>query len=151
MSKSRTRRNLPPVADEPGSGLPVPAEGADRIEIRGLEFLSYCGVLAEEQARKQPFRLDVDLYTDLSQAGQTDDLANTVDYGAVTDRLLDQLSSERHQLVERLAQRAMELVFENSLVMAATVRVRKLRPPIAAQVETTGVRIHRTNPTDARP
>lgn len=119
---------------------------ADRIEIRGLEILTFCGVLAEEQARKQPFRLDVDIYADLRRAGQTDDLTNTVDYGAVTDRLLAQLSSERHHLVERLAQRAMELVFEDPLVAEATVRVRKLRPPIAAAIDTTGVRIHRVNP-----
>lgn len=135
------------MADESSS---ISGGLGDRIEIRGLEILTYCGVLPEEQARKQPFRLDVDLYADLGPAGQTDDLANTVDYGAVTDRLLSQLSSERHQLVERLAQRVVELVFENELVIEATVRVRKLRPPIAAAVETTGVRVHRVNPANRR-
>lgn len=116
---------------------------SDRVEIRGLQLLAYCGVLPEEQARKQPFRLDLDLYADLSVAGRTDELEDTVDYGAVADRLVEQLSTERHRLVERLAQRVVDLAFEHSAVGAVTVRVRKLRPPIAAAIGTTGVRIHR--------
>ena len=115
----------------------------DRVEIRGLELLAYCGVLDEEQARKQPFRLDLDLYADLSQAGRSDDLAHTVDYGAVTDRVVAQISEERYQLVERMAQRVADLALESPVVSAVTVRVAKLRPPIAAQVATAGVRIHR--------
>ena len=115
----------------------------DRVEIRGLELLAYCGVLDEEQARKQPFRLDLDLYADLSQAGQSDDLAHTVDYGAVTDRVVAQISEERYQLVERMAQRVADLALESPMVSAVTVRVAKLRPPIAVQVATAGARIHR--------
>ena len=115
----------------------------DRVEIRGLELLAYCGVLDEEQARKQPFRLDLDLYADLSQAGRSDDLAHTVDYGAVTDRVVAQISEERYQLVERMAQRVADLALESPVVSAVTVRVAKLRPPIAAQVVTAGARIHR--------
>ncbi len=118
----------------------------DRIEIRGLELLVYCGVLPEEQARKQPFLFDLDLYLDLSRAGRTDDLADTADYGHLVDLLVAKLHVERFQLLERLAARIAELVFELGSVVEVTVTARKLRPPVAAHVDTTGVSIHRTRP-----
>ena len=116
----------------------------DRIEIRGLELLVYCGVLPEEQARRQPFLFDLDLSLDLAAAAASDDLADTADYGSLIDLLADALAVERVQLLERLAGRVAELVFDNTGVDAVTVTVRKLRPPVAAHVDTTGVRIHRS-------
>ena len=111
----------------------------DRIEIRGLELLLYCGVLPEEQARCQPFLFDVDL----SAAGASDDLEQTVNYGALIDQLNPVLPGERFQLLERLALRMAELVLEYPLVDEVTVTLAKLRPPVAAHVDTTGVSIHR--------
>jgi dihydroneopterin aldolase len=119
---------------------------ADRIEVRGLELLVYCGVLPEEQARRQPFLFDLDLYLDLSRAGETDDLAHTADYGHLVDVLAAELDVERFALLERMAARVAELVFEHSTVDQVTVTARKLRPPVAAHVDTTGVRIHRSRP-----
>jgi len=124
--------------DSADSGTP------DVVEVRGLELLLYCGVLGEEQARRQPFRFDVDLHLDLRAAGESDDLADTVNYGALIDLLAVTLPAERFQLLERLAARAAELALSYPSVDAVTVRVRKLRPPVAAIVDTTGVRIHRS-------
>lgn len=126
-----------------------PAGPGDRIEIRGLELLLFCGVLPEEQERRQPFRIDVDLYLDLAPAGTTDDLAGTVDYGAVTHLLAERLDADRFQLVERLAARIADLILAEDLVDAVTVTVTKLRPPIGLSVATTGVRIHRVGPGPA--
>jgi len=124
--------------DSADSGTP------DIVEVRGLELLLYCGVLEEEQARRQPFRFDLDLHLDLSAAGQSDDLTDTVNYGALIDLLAITLPAERFQLLERLAARAAELALSFPSVDTVTVRVRKLRPPVASIVATTGVRIHRT-------
>jgi dihydroneopterin aldolase/2-amino-4-hydroxy-6-hydroxymethyldihydropteridine diphosphokinase len=115
----------------------------DEIQIRGLELLAFCGVLDEEQARRQPFRLDIDLHADLTAAGRSDDLHDTVDYGAVADRVVEVLAAERYVLVERMAARVVELALEWPSVEAVTVRVQKLRPPIAHHAASTGVRIHR--------
>ncbi len=125
---------------------PEPAAGiaSDVVEIRGLELLLHCGVLDEEQSRRQPFRVDVDLHLDLQAAGASDDLADTVNYGALIDLLVTTLPPERFQLLERLAARVAELALSYPAVDAVTVRARKLRPPVAAHVDTTGVAIHRT-------
>lgn len=121
------------MTDQPG----------DRIEVRGLELLLYCGVLEEEQARRQPFLVEFDLYLDLATAGTSDDLADTANYGHVIDLLTETLHGERFQLLERLSTRITELVFDSTDATAITVTVRKLRPPVAAHVDSTGVRIHR--------
>ncbi len=115
----------------------------DRIEVRGLELLVYCGVLPEEQARRQPFLFDLDLHLDLTAAGASDDLADTANYGSLIDTLAEALAGERFQLLERLATRVSEIVFADTGASGVTVTVRKLRPPVAAHVDTTGVRIHR--------
>ncbi len=115
----------------------------DRIEIRNLEMLLYCGVLDEEKTRRQPFRFDLDLYLDLQTAGESDDLSTTANYGAVIDHLTSTLDQERFELLERLATRTTELVLEDQIVQEVTVTIHKLRPPVAAHVASTGVRIHR--------
>ncbi|MDH3681459.1 MAG: dihydroneopterin aldolase [Acidimicrobiia bacterium] len=120
----------------------------DRIEVRGLELLVLCGVLPEEQARKQPFRFDLDLYLDLGAAGQSDELADTVNYGEIVDLLAAELGADRFFLLERMAERAAELVMTDPLVDEVTVTARKIRPPVPVHVDTTGVRIHRRRPAD---
>lgn len=118
--------------------------GADMIEVRGLELLVYCGVLPEEQARRQPFEFDLDIELDMSEAGASDDLEATVDYGALSNRLADVLVAERFMLLERMATRVAEITLENPRVDAVTVVARKLRPPVAQHIDTTGVRIRRS-------
>lgn len=120
----------------------------DRIEVRGLELLVVCGVLPEEQARRQPFRFDLDLYLDLAPAGRSDELGHTVDYGALADLLAEKLGQERFFLLERMAARTAELVLTDPLVEAVTVTARKIRPPVPVHVDTTGVRIHRRRGDD---
>ena len=110
-------------------------------------MLVFCGVLPEEQERKQPFGFEFDLYLDLSQAGDDDDLTSTANYGAVVDLLVERLASERFQLLERMATRAIELIFdETPLIESITMTVRKLRPPVASHLDSTGVRLHRSRP-----
>src|SRR5690606_20537256 len=57
----------------------------DVIELRGLRLAGIVGVLPHEQAQAQPLELDLDISLDLAPAGASDDLADTVDYGALCD------------------------------------------------------------------
>jgi 7,8-dihydroneopterin aldolase/epimerase/oxygenase len=116
---------------------------ADRIEIRGLRLLGICGVLPEEQLRAQPIEVDLDIVADLGLPGRTDDLADTVDYGAVCSQVEAVVAGEATHLLERLAERIAEVVLDDAKASAVTVAVRKLRPPVPQQLATTGVRITR--------
>ena len=116
----------------------------DRVELRGLRALGIHGVLPEEQSRPQPFEVDLDIEADLSAAGRSDDLADTIDYGAVAEMVAKVVSSERFALLERLAERIAEVVLDDGRATAVTVSVRKLRPPVPVELATAGVRIRRT-------
>ena len=111
------------------------------ILVEGLEILGVHGVLPEEQTRAQPFAVDLELTADLGPAGASDDLADTIDYGAVIDAVVRVVQTERYQLLERLAVRVAAVCCEDARVTAATVTVRKLRPPVPASVTSVGVRI----------
>ncbi len=117
---------------------------SDRIELRGLRVSAVCGVLPEEKARRQPLELDLDVYADLADALTTDDLADTVDYGALCALVAGIAEGEAFNLLERFAGRVAETVLAVPGVDAVTVAVRKLRPPVPEDLATSGVRIHRT-------
>lgn len=118
----------------------------DRIVLRGLRVMAYCGVLPEEQARRQPFEISAEVVTDMTEAGVSDDLADTIDYGALTDRLAELVERERFSLLEYFAQRIAEVLLGDSRAREATVEVLKLRPPVNHDLAASGVRITRTQP-----
>lgn len=115
----------------------------DRIVISGLRQMGVHGVLAEEQERAQPFGVDVELLVDLSAAGASDDLADTVDYGAVCVAVRNVIANEHHQLLERLAQRIADACRADPRVQGVIVEVRKLDPPVRARVDHVAVRVER--------
>ena len=117
---------------------------SDRIELRGLRVTATCGVLPEEKARRQPFEVDMDVHADLGAASLSDDLADTVDYGALCALVAGIAEGEAFNLLERFAGRVAETVLAVPGVDAVTVAVRKLRPPVPEDLATSGVRIHRT-------
>lgn len=118
----------------------------DRIEIRGLRALGYCGALPEEQERRQPFEVDLDVDCDLTAAGASDDLADTVDYGALCAAVEAVVVDERFALMERMAERIARVVLADERVAAVGVTVRKLRPPVPQQLDTAGVAVRRSRP-----
>ena len=116
---------------------------ADRIELRGLRVLGTIGALPEEQVRAQPFEVDVDVEADLAAAGASDALDDTLDYGELAQGIERVVSTERHQLLERVAQRIADEVLADARVTAVTVTVRKLRPPVPVDLDTAAVTITR--------
>lgn len=119
---------------------------SDLISLRGLRAVGVHGVNPEEQTRAQPWEVDLDLELDLSRAGASDDLDDTVDYGAVSVAVERVIIGERHQLLERLAQRIADTVLGFRAVEAVTVEIRKVRPPVPVDLHTSGVRISRRAP-----
>ena len=61
----------------------------DKIYLENLEFFAYHGVFDHEKENGQTFFVSVTLDVDLTSAGQTDDLDETVNYGEVYDIIAD--------------------------------------------------------------
>ena len=91
----------------------------DRILISGIRELGVHGVLPEEQLRPQPFEIDVELIVDVAAAGESDALEDTVDYSDVCLAVSRVVSSERYQLLERLASRIVEVCRADQATEAA--------------------------------
>ena len=77
-------------------------------------------------------------------AGATDEIENTVDYGALCSAIDELCEAERYGLLERFATRLCEVMLAPQPVLAVTVSVRKLRPPVPQHLASSGVTIHRT-------
>jgi 7,8-dihydroneopterin aldolase/epimerase/oxygenase len=115
----------------------------DLIEIRGLRVLGIIGVNPEERNRQQPFEIDLDLEADLSLAGKSDELAETVDYGLAVGVAERVVRTESHLLLERVAQRIAEELLGLGRIDGVTVTIRKVRPPLPQDVATAAVTITR--------
>ena len=116
----------------------------DVIELRGLRLSGVVGVLPQEQTHPQPLELDVDLRLDLAPAGDSDDLTDTADYGLLCDVAEKVVTSTSYALLEALASHlARSLLEADARIDEVTVSVRKLRPPVAQPLSTSGVRITR--------
>jgi FolB domain-containing protein len=109
------------------------------------------GVLAEERSRPQPFEIDLDLAVDLDRAARSDDLADTVDYAVLAERVMKVVEGPSFDLLEALASAIADTILVDERVREATVSLRKLRPALAVEAGSVGVRLHRARaaPADA--
>lgn len=98
---------------------------SDRIVLAGMRFFGYHGVLPQERARGQEFVVDVEVEADLSSAGRSDALEETVDYRAVYEAARAVLTGEPRHLLESVAGEIAGRVLALPRVEAVVVRVRK--------------------------
>jgi len=139
---------MPPIEAMPS----VDAPALDRIRIDALVVTTVVGVLPHEREIPQPLRIDLVISTDLSAAGISDDLGDTINYGAVAESVARVVRTSSDLLLERVAHRVAEVVLGFEGVEAVEVSITKMRPPIPEQLDSTAVQIrrHRVAPTAPR-
>ena len=99
---------------------------SDCLTILDLEVTCVIGVDGWERRSRQTLLVDVSLTGDLSRAGESDDLASTVDYRRLCRQIVEEMSGTRYSLVEAFAERVARICLDaHELVESATVRVRK--------------------------
>ncbi len=103
---------------------------SDLITLTGLRVRGFHGVLAAEKEQGQDFLIDAVLTVDTRQAAASDDLAATVDYGALAARLVAVVEGEPMDLIETLASRLAAVCLDDTRVMSARVTVHKPAAPI---------------------
>lgn len=121
-------------------------ESGDSINLKGLRIEAHHGVLAREQREGQTFVVDVKACLDLSEAGTTDDLPSTLDYGTLAEAIHRRVSGERWNLIERVAERVADLVLEDGRVTRVDVTVHKPEAPIGVEFEDVSVTVVRPLP-----
>jgi 7,8-dihydroneopterin aldolase/epimerase/oxygenase len=116
----------------------------DRITLTGLRVRGRHGVFDFERERGQDFVVDVTLTLDVRAATKSDDVADTVHYGELTDRLVEIVAGEPVHLIETLAERLAAACLADARVDSATVTVHKPQAPIPHDFADVSVTVSRT-------
>ena len=117
---------------------------SDLIKVIGIWGFGYHGVFEHEGKNGQDFFVDLEISLDLTKASKSDDLSDTVDYGALTDLVVEEITGERVSLIEKLAARIAERArSEFPEIEKISVTVHKPKAPVSAQVADISVTITR--------
>jgi dihydroneopterin aldolase len=120
------------------------------IALTGLRAKGHHGVYDFERAQGQDFVVDVILELNLAKAAESDDVADTVHYGELAERLVAVISGEPVNLIETLADRLLAVALADPRVDAATVTVHKPQAPIPHEFADVAVTLRRERPGGGR-
>ena len=107
----------------------------DRIFLHGMRFMACHGALPHEREVPQAFEADVELGLDLREAGETDDLRNTVNYAEVYELI--------RRVIEGAEEAAAQILATFPRIRSVTLTVHKPAAPIAGIFADVGVSITR--------
>ncbi len=103
----------------------------DAIHITDIRAYGYTGALPEENVLGQWFRVDLVLCIDLLGAGQSDQLADTHNYGVATLAIQELIRTRPFRLIEALASEIAKTVLRlDDRLTQVQVKLTKLTPPI---------------------
>lgn len=117
----------------------------DTIALDGIEVWAHHGVLEHEAELGQRYLVDLTVHVDLRDAAASDDLAATVDYGALATLVARIFGEPRARLVETVTSRVADAVLDHDERIAAVdVTVHKPSAPLTVPVRDVRVQLHRT-------
>jgi len=105
-----------------------------KISIVDLEVFYRVGVPDEERARPQRLLLTVEMEAPFARAAKSDAIADTIDYFAVTQRLLKFGDGKSWKLIEKLAADIADMVLAEFQPKKVAVEVKKFIIPQARYV-----------------
>jgi len=116
----------------------------DEIAITGIRAVGHHGVYAHERRDGQEFVADVVLALSLRRAAATDDVADTVHYGELAEKVAGILAGDPVDLLETLAERIASAALSYPIVDAVTVTVHKPPAPIPVPFDDVSVTVRRS-------
>lgn len=114
----------------------------DKIFLNEVKVETRLGVPDWERVLPQTVLLDIEISYDLRPAGASDDIADTLDYGLIVQRIRQTLAENSFRLVEALAEHICQLIL--SEFSASGVRIKVAKPGIMPGLKALGVVIERT-------
>jgi len=120
----------------------------DEITLTGVRAYGYHGVFEDERRLGQEFVVDATLYLSTAEAAETDDVADTVHYGEVAERIVELVGGEPLNLIEGVAARIADDLLSYDLVRMVTVTVHKPQAPITVPFADVSVTIRRGRPAE---
>ena len=120
----------------------------DKIRIRGLEVHCIIGTRPVERENRQKVVMDITLDCDFSKASRTDNLADTVNYKELKDRICEMVADSSYFLLEKLAEKIAEICLVTPGVESVSLAIDK--PGALTGARTVGVEIVRCRKSKSR-
>jgi dihydroneopterin aldolase len=118
----------------------------DRVFIENLAVETVIGIYDWEREIRQAVNLDLEMEFDIRKAAASDAIEDTLDYKAVSKRLIQFIEQGQFQLVEALAERCAAIVLDEFPV--ARLKLKLSKPGAVRGSSAVGVIIERCAPTD---
>ena len=114
----------------------------DKVIIRDLLARGIIGINDWEREKPQDILINIVIFTDLKKAGQTDDIAYSVNYRTISKKAQARAETAQRFTVEALAADIAEICFQEKGVLKARVKVEK--PNAVRFASSVGVEIERS-------
>jgi dihydroneopterin aldolase len=115
-----------------------------KIMIEEMEFYAFHGHYQEEQIVGNRFLVDLELETNLEKPSASDHLDDAVNYQVAYQLIRKEMRRKKSNLLENIAKRMLDALFaEMEGIEKATVRVRKMYPPMGGPIRSVGVELSR--------
>lgn len=116
----------------------------DRMIIKNIEAKGRHGCFAHERDTDGIFKVSLDIFLNLSKAGLSDNLSDTIDYPSVIGSVLGIVGGSSVRLIENLAEKiSEELLAKFCLIEEISVEVEKCEIDCNLRTEKVSVKIHR--------
>jgi dihydroneopterin aldolase len=102
----------------------------DSIQVNGIRAYGYVGYLPEERVLGQWFEVDLTLWVNLTTAGKSDQIEDTLDYREAIAMVKEQITTAKYSLVEKLVGAIADKILTLDKVARVRVRLSKPAAPI---------------------
>lgn len=115
-----------------------------KIVIEAMEFYAFHGHYQEEQIVGNRFLVDLELEADLAAPADSDNLNDAVNYQQAYQIIKNEMRRTKSNLLENIGKRILDALFaEMDGIEKATIRVRKLNPPMGGPIKSVGITMSR--------
>jgi len=115
----------------------------DVIRLKNMVFYGYHGVSDMEKSLGGKFEIDLELFCNVSQAGKSDSLSDTINYESIYKTVYNCTKNSKYYLIEALAEAISKEILMNFKVEKLVIRVRKPHAPIRGVLDTIEVELAR--------
>lgn len=115
-----------------------------KIIIEEMEFYAFHGHYREEQIVGNRFLVDLEIETDMAKPAESDRLEDAINYQVAYKLIKEEMRQKKSKLLENIAKRILDSLFQNiPEIDKATVRIRKMNPPMGGRIGSVSVTLTR--------
>ena len=115
----------------------------DKVRILNLKIPARHGVYEFEKDKDGLFELDVEIFTNLSAAGKSDDLKDTINYDDAVSVITDIFTEKDYHLIEAVGDSICQKLLSDFPIQKVVLKIRKPHAAIMANLDTVEVELVR--------